>query len=441
MLGKDCWIHQRWGAAAPKLSFDGGTTMLSTRNRNGHSADSYLKVRKEEQLQRDVIVLRTVDELESIRVPWQSWPGHRDSDLDYYLTVLRSNPATVRPHILLARRNGVPDAILVGRLDNSHIDYRVGYSHWRIHASVLYFVYGALRGNTDADNCKLLVSAVQRDLGRGEADAAYLNLLRTDSMLYELTRQMPGFLTRDYNRMTQPHFSAALPASVDDLYRGLSPKARKNQKWQARRLLKQFDNDIRVRCFRTLSEIPELIADAEEVASKSYQRGLGVGFINDCTVRERLYCKCRHGWLRGYVLYLAARPVAFWIGDINEGIFHSDFLGYDPAFGEYSPGSYLVLNVMETFCGGSEGVTAVDFGPGAGQYKQMLSTRSWSESPLYIFRPSLKGYCLCAARTLAGGIDGGVKRALARTGLLARTKKLWRTRVTPGPTEAGQKGL
>src|SRR5579884_3062210 len=72
-----------------------------------------------------VRVLRTLSEIEKIRSAWESWPGNRDSEIDFYLTVLRNNSATIRPHVLLVERACQPDAILVGRIDRRKMDFSV----------------------------------------------------------------------------------------------------------------------------------------------------------------------------------------------------------------------------------------------------------------------------------------------------------------------------
>jgi len=137
------------------------------------------------------------------------------------------------------------------------------------------------------------------------------------------------------------------------------------------------------------------------------------------------------GWLRGYVLYLGGKASAFWIGDINQSTFGSDYLGYDPDLGRHSPGMYLIMKVIEGFCDGSrEGVNALDFGPGHAQYKEVLSNQEWRETCLYIFAPTIKGTCLNLVRTTIGGMDQIFKKALARTNLLQKVKKVWRAHAT-----------
>jgi len=379
-----------------------------------------------------VKVLRTVSELEEIRREWESWPGDRDSDIYSFLTFLRSNSGTSRPHVLVVYRGGSPDAILVGRVDRARLVCRMGYLRVSPPARIMNFVNGALRGNPASENCDMMVNEILRSLSQGEADLAYLNFLRPESDLYRLATTKPGLLSRHYVRITQPHFGATLPATVEEFYRSLSPKVRKNQKWQAKKLVKDFSGAVRTRCFREEADLETMIQDVEQVAKKSYQRGLEVGFKDSPGMREGLRLKAEKGWLRGYVLYIAERPCAFWLGDINRARFGSDYIGYDADFASYSPGMYLVMKVIEGFCDGNrEGVTEIDFGPGHAQYKQVLGNQEWLESSVYVFAPTLKGLSLNVVRSLIVGTHQIIKKALARTSLLKKIKKYWRTRETP----------
>ena len=377
-----------------------------------------------------VKVLRAVTELDTLRREWESWSGNRDSEMDTYLACLRSIPTTVRPHVVVVEREGKPDAILVGRIDLDHISCRLGYLRLNLPAKILCFVYGALRGNPSKENCDLIVNSVLQSLADREADVAYMNFLREDSELCKLAKKKPGVLSRDYLRVTQQHYAAALPGSVDEFYRGLSSKVRKNQKRQAKKLVDHFSGNVTVRCFRKVAEIEDLIAEVGRVASKSYQRGLGVGFFDSVHTREQLRLKAEKGWLQGYVLYLAERPCAFWRGDINGNTFGSDYVGYDAEFASHSPGMYLVMKVIEGFCDGHrEGVTEVDFGTGHAQYKQVLSNHEWRETSVYIFAPTFKGISINLLRSLIVGTDQLIKNALADTNLLHKVKKAWRGRA------------
>lgn len=376
---------------------------------------------------RTARVVSSEQELENLRPWWESWPGNRDSEIDSFLTFLRSNPNTIRPYVVVVERDSEPDAMLVGRIDRSHIACRLGYLKLDLPATIMCFVYGALRGNASKENCDLIVSTVLERLSQKDADVAYMNFLREDSELYQFSVRKPSVVCRDHLRVSQQHFATTLPNSANEFYEGLSSSAKWQAKSKQKKLFKDFGGDVKVRCFGALGEIDEMIQDVEHVARNCYQRGLGVGFFDTPALRSQWRLKAERRWLRGYVLYLMGRPSAFWVGDLNEGTFGSDYLAYDAEFGKYSPGMFLIYKAIEDLCmGNSERVSAIDFAPGHAQYKQVLSNQKWSETSVYIFAPRIKAICLNLIRTLVGGTDQAVKSLLVRTNLLQRVKKAWR---------------
>lgn len=377
-----------------------------------------------------VRTLRQLPEIEEVRHCWETWPGNRDSEINTFLMFVNSNPDTVSPYILVVHRDGTPAAMLVGRIDRGAVVVRLGYFTLRLRAHIMCFVYGALRGDASPETSELMISEVLRALSRGDADVAYMNFLKEGSDLSRLAMSKPGVLSRDYVRTTQPHFAVSLPTTIDAFHQGLSPKVRKNQRWQAKKLQNSFPGQVRIECYRDLQDIDRMVCDVESVAKKSYQRGIGVGFFDTPETRERLRFKAEHGWLRGYVLYLADEPAAFWLGDVNGSAFGSDYIGFDSQYSSYSPGMYLVMRVIEGFSDGNrEGITAVDFGPGNAQYKEVLSNQQWSETCIHIFAPSLKGVALNLVRTCVGSVDKALKNTLVRTNLLQKVKRTWRNHV------------
>jgi hypothetical protein len=377
-----------------------------------------------------VNVLRTLPELETIRREWQSWPGNRDSEMESYLALVRTNQETVRPHVLVVYREGRPDAILVGRIDKGQIRCKLGYFEMGLDARIMRFGNGALRGNPSEENSELLVREVLLSLSLGEADAAHLSFLKRGSDLCRLSTAKPGPLCRDYLRAPLTHFATVLPATPEEFYSGLSSGARWQAKSKQKKLLKAFGGDIRIRCFREPAELETLMQDVEEVARKSYQRGLGVGFSDTPKIREQFRLKAERGWLRAYVLYIADRPCSFWIGDVNQGAFGSDYLAYDAEFEKYSPGMCLILKVIEGFCNETpQGITEIDFATGYAQYKEVLSNRKWEEEDVHIFAPTIKGASLNLVRSFFAMIDQTGKKFLASMNLLQKLKKRWRARA------------
>lgn len=377
-----------------------------------------------------VKVFRTVPEIEELRPWWGVWHGNPDADIDLFLSFFRAGSEIVRPHVIVVYRSGIPDAILVGRIDHRPMTFRIGYLNFKPKANILFFVAGAFKGNPSRENSELLIREVCNSLSRQEADVAYLNLLRIDSDLFKLAKELPGFTRRDHFCTIQPHFITPVPRNSDEFYKSLGPKTRQELRRKQQKLEKEIAGPIRIRCFKEVVEFDEAINSAEQVAQKSYLRGLGVGFDTSAQSKEILRVKAEKGWLRTYILYAAEEPIAFWMGDLIQGTFGGNFTGYDPDIAKYSPGMYLMAKVIEDFCNAKEPeVMRIDFGPGGAPYKASLGKSEGDEATVHIFSRSLKGIELNLLRSLTNGIHQPLKKALERTNLLARIKKTWRTRA------------
>jgi hypothetical protein len=380
----------------------------------------------------EVRVARTLGEVEALRQPWTRWPGHRDSDIDFYLTNLQSQPEVVRPHVIALYRNDKPDAILVGRLERKPLPFRIGYlPRLRFRARCLTFVQGALRGNPSAENMRSLLQEVMNCLRRDEADMAMLDLVPIDSPLYRLALKLPGVLSRDTLPELQGHDVMTVPDSIDEVQRWMSAHRRHELRRTARKLQSNPVGEPRIVCYREATELDHLFHDVEEIARKTYQRGLGVGFADTTRMRQRLELAARKSWLRAYLLYLGERPCAFWIGMLYGDTFVSDYTGYDPDLRQFSPGIGLVMRMVERFCNRTDGdvIKELDFGPGDAEYKAVLCTRKWFEAVVYIFSPTLRGLALKSIRTATRLVDGLAKKVLISTKFSPWLKRAWRGRL------------
>ncbi len=381
----------------------------------------------------DIRVARSLPEVEALREPWKAWPGHRDSDIDFYLMILQSYPEVVRPHVIALYRDGKPVAILVGRLERKRLSFGVGYylPVFRPWARCLTFVYGAIHGDASPQNTDLLVRAVLNCLKQGEADLALFESVLLDSPLYQFSLQVPGILSRDTYPPSEGHDSMVVPGSIDEVYRRMSSNRRIKLRSRVRKLQENPAGTPRIVCYRTISKLDRLFADAEEIARKTYQRGLAAGFGDNPRVRKRLELGARKGWLRAYLLYLGNRPCAFWIGMLYDGTFVGEYTGYDPEFRQWSPGMVLIMRVIEGFCSRANGdiVTELDFGPGHAEYKAALCSKYWQEASVFIFSPTVKGLLLKLMRATTRVAEGIARRILASTKFLPRLKRAWRDRL------------
>jgi hypothetical protein len=113
----------------------------------------------------------------------------------------------------------------------------------------------------------------------------------------------PGFFCRDHLIIPDQHRILDLPADHKGFLATLPQNERYQQRKRERRLAKEF-KEIRIDRFASPENIDLLIAQAEAVARKSYQRKIGVGFAASDFMRA---------WLeffgpRGLAARLRAQP-------------------------------------------------------------------------------------------------------------------------------------
>ena len=378
-----------------------------------------------------IVIAKTKEEVESLRNVWSSWRVHPNADIDFYLLVLRSNREIIQPHVIVLYRDEVPEAMLVGRVVDSKIETRLGYATlFRRSARTLVFVHGGQAGVLSSKNCEMLVASVIRSLSEGEADLAEFRFVRTDTELYSAVSGLPGLLMRDHFPSLQSHWSLKLPPNAVDIYSKMSTKSRKNLKWQAKKLKEQFGGSLEISLFSRKQDLDQMFADIETVAKKTYHRALGFGFEDTPEMRQRMLLEAEKGWLRAYVLYLAGKPSAFWVGSVCDGKFHSCFLGYDDEHARFSPGIFLITRVLEGLC--SEGLEEVDFGLGDAEYKQRFGNQCWEDACIHIFANSPRGIGINALRTPGIVVRDVMKRVLAKMEIQDSLKKFWRDRAKNG---------
>lgn len=385
-----------------------------------------------------VEVVQSVDGLERLRQVWCEWNTKPNCDIDVFMALQSHVSEFISPYVAVLSRHGSPESMLVARLERARLPWTIGYHNvFRAQVRQLTILNGGLLGVSSRRNCAALVAAVRDGLRVGDADCALFNLVDTSSTLCEAVRDSGSWWHRDHAVQVQLHRSLVVPSSVEALYQGLSAKSRKNHKWQAKKLLSDHGGDVTLRCFRSMDELSTGIAEVERIAERSYQRALGAGFGCNEAELERVRLHALHGRLRMFVLYIKGAPAAFWSGTRYGGTFFSDSMGYDVQYAKYSPGMYLVTQVLEQFAAsvGEESIKEVDFGFGDAQYKAVLGNKSWQEASTYLFGPTLTGVKLASARALIGSVDRTGKRLLEKTGGIAAMKKKWRDRLRRRGTE------
>jgi ribosomal protein S18 acetylase RimI-like enzyme len=218
-----------------------------------------------------------------------------------------------------------------------------------------------------------------------------------------------------------------LPSNINILYEQMSGKGRHELRRKFKVLERDFPGQV---CFKILGEPQEidmLCRDVECIAMKTYQRALGVGYIDNEENRKRLKLDAEKARLFALLLYLGKEPCAFWIGFIQHRTIYLYFTGFDPAYSKYEIGTLLFLRMIEELIG--KNIDTIDFGFGDASYKHRFGAESRDETSFYIFRPSLKWVSINFIRTIFGLSGSFAIYLLNRLGLTQKIKTGWRKRI------------
>ena len=355
-----------------------------------------------------------------MRVCWEEWQNHPNSDLDHFKLVCRLRPEVECPHVTVMERDDQPCALLVSRLERTRLVPSIGYfKPIQIPAKVLTVLYQGLLGQVSEKIAEALVRHLLSLLASGEADAvAFHRLCEKTSVWSE-------------------HWSMALPEEPGFLMKKMKSKHRGWIRNRQRKLESAFPGKVSWRWMNCFNDVLGLCARLEDVAARTYQRGLGAGFVDDEEHRRRFALFANRGQLRIQLLEIDRMVQAFWIGTIYKGIFHSSATGYNPDLHAYEPGTLIFLRMVDELV--REGIHKLDFGLGDAFYKKRFGDHSWRETTVRLFAPTAKGSALRSVLRAAQMLDDAGRRLVQRAGVFDRLKTGWRRRMGPTKPEADKK--
>ncbi|MGA3026467.1 MAG: GNAT family N-acetyltransferase [Bryobacteraceae bacterium] len=209
-------------------------------------------------------------------------------------------------------------------------------------------------------------------------------------------------LRRSYIRYSASQcrrFFIGLDGSFDEYMLRFSPKRRSELRRKLRVFAERSGGDIHWREYRDPEEMPEFHRLAREVSAKSYQERMSdAGMPSGDTFVGQLRHMAADGVVRGHVLFLAGRPVAYQYcvahGTMIEGVRK----GYDPAFRHLSPGTVLLLlSIRRLFRMGEFRV--LDMNRGEFEYKQTFATAHAWCADIYYFRWTFRNVLLILGHT------------------------------------------
>lgn len=231
-----------------------------------------------------------------------------------------------------------------------------------------------------------------------------------------------------------PHFIRYIPkygeryfvdlsGSFEDYLAKLGQNARHNLRRRIKRFTEFSGGEIRWREFRLPEEMQAFHAFAGEVASKSWQKRTGGRLFPQVYSVEHLVALASAGRVRAYVLFHEDRPIAFsyCVGQ-HENLVYT-MIGYDEAYGQWSPGNVLYYLFMKSLFEENR-FRYLDFTDGILAYKDFIKTDSIPCARVLYFKRTLRNYFIVATDLFLVRISTGAGRLLKLLGLKTKLKKL-----------------
>ena len=238
----------------------------------------------------------------------------------------------------------------------------------------------------------------------GPEDDGYLVTALPAARVEALVRHqchLKPFVRQQYQRSF-----ARLDLGFDAWLATCSAKSRSTLRRKARKLAERSGGALDLRCYKSEVEIGDFYNAARAVSALTYQeRLLDAGLPSGPEALERMRTLARGDQARGWLLFVDGRPISYLYAPAQGDTLIYAFLGYDPDFADFSPGTVLQFEAMRQLM--DEGrFRLFDFTEGEGQHKRQFSTGGVDCVDLLLVRPTF-------ANLLTGPVLTGFDRAVA----------------------------
>lgn len=226
--------------------------------------------------------------------------------------------------------------------------------------------------------------------------------------LLDRVRPDSGFA---FVRQRYTRYHTDLTIGFDAWFAGLSGNARSGLKRKAKKLAEANEGSLDVRTYRTAQELAEFHGIARRVAERTYQEKLlGAGLPNDIPFRAAMQGKGARGEAFGWLLFVGGTPIAYLYCPMTAADVRYDYVGHDPSWSEWSPGSVLHMAAFRTLFD-EPAALRFDFTEGEGQHKRQFATGGTACADLLLLRGTVGNRATVKAlRAFDGGVER-VKRA------------------------------
>lgn len=210
-------------------------------------------------------------------------------------------------------------------------------------------------------------------------------------------------------------------------YKGkFSSKTRSTLNRKVRKYAEHCGGNICWKVYRSANEMAEFYRLARIVSATTYQeRLLDAGLPDSESFRLQMEQFAHQGCVRGFILFHQDRPVSYLYCPISNGVVLYAFLGYDPAYMNFSVGTVLQWLALE--CLFEEKASRFfDFTEGQSEHKKLFSTHSIQCANVFFIRYNPCNLCLLQAQRAVNHLSRWVGERLDQLGFKTAIKRLMR---------------
>ena len=181
--------------------------------------------------------------------------------------------------------------------------------------------------------------------------------------------ELKAFVRQSYVRSY-----ARLDQGFDEYFAGFSAKSRSTLRRKQRKLAERSGGTLDLRCYRREAEIDSFHRLARAVSARTYQeRRLDAGLPDGPEALAGMQALARRGQMRGWLLFVEERPISYLYAPAEGPTLIYAYLGYDPDFADFSPGTVLQLQAMRQLMDEGD-FRLFDFTEGEGRHKRQFAT-------------------------------------------------------------------
>ena len=218
-------------------------------------------------------------------------------------------------------------------------------------------------------------------------------------------------------------------ASADDFDAYLakfSSKSRNEIRRQVKKYIAFCGQEDPCREFSSPDEMDEFCALARQVSQRTYQEQVGHnGFPSGEAFLNELRTLAAGDQMRGHILFHGQRPIAYSYGTVSSDALVGQYIGYDPEYRDWSPGSVLTFLIVRRLVE-EKRFRIWDFGHSEQDYKKFFATHTFPAADIHLFRPTLRNHFILTAHVVLNSAVGAVGTVLDRLGLKKKLKRLMR---------------